>query len=332
MIDFEDKQDLMCNFERILKQLIDSRIKVECEEKDKEINQLSLELLEIKQKYATAQDILYNMKTVDSISGILTSKLNKENIYDILELLFTPTFTESQHNCNPVWKAYCRFYNDRKSVLELLTYVGADIPDGIEDVILPCDWSEEELDIFFKELSRHVNCNNCVYADNLQFYSYRVAKNPFHYTNSYTEIPWQFVLCNPLLNTVKYGRLIGEALSGRSNGYKFVQIDKYQELDTEVLSKIIESINVSQVKDKYLIDFLLRNISYIKSQELMNALFDSIKNEYNAPKHVLLFPKEYQIKYIEEIKEDPSKAFNYIYKNESFNKDEKHDLILQYCS
>ena len=44
------------------------------------------------------------------------------------------------------------------------------LPKNIENFRLPIDWTEEEMDIFFENMYKHVNCNGCSYKENLRYW------------------------------------------------------------------------------------------------------------------------------------------------------------------
>ncbi len=104
-----------------------------------------------------------------------------------------------------------------------------------------------------------------------------MAANLFSSTSSYDEIPWQFVLRNPLLNSEKYALKIAKAMNDGYNGLKFEKICSYQNLDEEVLKLIIDKIIVKEKSDKAIFDFLIDHIELVSDRERLEILYPEIE-------------------------------------------------------
>lgn len=233
---------------------------------------------------------------------ILTDKINEENVYKIIRAIFPKTFEENTYDCPEFWGTYINYYDNRKDVVTLLKYANVKIPLELEDVVLPHEWSEDLLDKFFDTMYNHVNCNGCTYEGNLKYWSYRNANDPFPTRISgYDEIPWQFVLRNPLLNSEKYALKIAKAMNDGYNGLKFQKICSYQTLDEEVLKQIVEKIVVKEKSDKAIFDFLIDHIELVSDRERLEILYPEIEAGWRCYDTVLKMPKEYQIRYAKSI-------------------------------
>ena len=163
------------------------------------------------------------------------------------------------------------FYNNRDTIISILDYFNINYPENINNFKLPCDWNEEELDYFMKAMPYNVNCNDCVFKDNLQFwYStalLSVKDQCINRPSNYTKIPWQFVLRNPLLRKSKYLVKIGENLFA-SNNHKFndnfLEFEKYQNLTAENLLMIFNSAKANHIvlnRDSY--NFLTKHLDIL---------------------------------------------------------------------
>ncbi len=237
----------------------------------------------------------------NKVLKILTDKINEENVYKIIKAIFPKTFEEKTYDCPEFWSTYVNYYDNRKDIITLLKYANVNIPSELEDIILPHEWNEELLDKFFDTMYRHVNCNGCTYEGNLKYWNYRMAANLFSSTSSYDEIPWQFVLRNPLLNSEKYALKIAKAMNDGYNGLKFEKICSYQNLDEEVLKLIIDKIIVKEKSDKAIFDFLIDHIELVSDRERLEILYPEIEAGWRCYDAVLKMPKAYQIRYAKSI-------------------------------
>lgn len=241
--------------------------------------------------------------STNKILKILTDKINEGNVYKIIQAIFPRTFEEKVYDCPEFWSTYVNYYDNRKDVITLLKYAKVNIPSELEDIILPHEWNEELLDKFFDTMYRHVNCNGCTYEGNLKYWNYRMAANPFPSSSvsSYDEIPWQFVLRNPLLNSEKYALKIAKAMNDGYNGLKFEKICTYQTLDKEILKLIVEKIVVKEKSDKAIFDFLIDHIELVSDKGRLEILYPEIEAGWRCYDAVLKMPKEYQIRYAKSI-------------------------------
>lgn len=234
--------------------------------------------------------------STNKVLNILTDKISEENIYKIIQVIFPKTFNEKTNDCPEFWSTYVNYYCNRKDVITLLKYANVKIPSELENIILPHDWNEELLDKFFDTMYKHVNCNGCTYEGNLRYWSYRMAANPFS-NSSYDEIPWQFVLRNPLLNSEKYALKIAKAMNEGYNGLKFKEICSYQHLSKEILKLIVDKLVVKEKSDKAIFDFLINHIEFVSDMERLDILYPEIEYRWHCYDAVLKMPKEYQMKY-----------------------------------
>lgn len=124
-----------------------------------------------------------------------------------------------------------------------------------------------------------------------------MVADPFSGTSSYDEIPWQFVLRNPLLNSEKYALKIAKAMNGGYNGLNFEKICSYQDLDEKVLKLIVDNLVVKEKSDKRMFDFLIDHIELVSDKERLDIIYPEIEARWRCYSAVLKMPKEYQIQY-----------------------------------
>lgn len=211
-------------------------------------------------------------------------------VYAFLDCFFERNFIENTYEA-PLWLGCAtRYYNNRTKVFTILRALGFMLPEGIENFRLPQDWTEEELDAVFDNIGNHVNCNSCVFKDNLRYWKPNALDDPIKVCNqSFTEIPWQFLLRNPLLKKEKYLKEIGRMFcipNGRYHAYQwyyFAKITEYQELTAEEIKIIIDNIDYTYYNNKNedLKKFLLNNIELIDNEVFLWAIYEYNKGSYD---------------------------------------------------
>ena len=294
------------------------RLSSENRELRKEVKELLEQNDELKKENNT-------INTNDKVVKIVTNQISEGNVCRLIESLFPQTFHENTYDIPLFWAMYVNYYNDRKDVVSLLRFAGVKIPDELEDVVLPHEWNEELLDKFFDTMYSHYNCNGETYENNLRFWTYSMAAHPFDkkYFSCYDEIPWQFVLRNPLLNSKKYAVKIAEEMNKGDHGIYFSKICDYQELSQDVLQTIIDNLKVP--KYKVITDFLINHIELVKDKKVLDKLYSVLVDKYGGTKYILQMPEEYQEKYVKSL-DNPEKMINFLNMTK-FSKEKKMKLL-----
>ena len=261
----------------------------------------------------------------DEFTQIIKKRITKENIYKIIEVLFPKTFEESSYDCTMFWWAYISYYDNRRDVIQLLRVAGNKIPDELGNIILPHEWEEDLLDKFFDTMSCHYNCNGKRYNENLRFWTYKMAANPFdrNYFHCYDEIPWQFILRNPLLNSKKYALKMAKEMNNGGNGICFSKICDYQKLDEDVLRTIVENLHVANNEE--ITKFIIDHINFVKNESMLDELFSVVVNKSECDRYILKMPEKYQERYAKSL-DRPEKVINFLNKT-SFSKDKKMEIL-----
>ncbi len=315
-----------------LKDYLKNSVKQEIQEQiqtlETQNQNLQKENRDLKSKNKSIENENIDLLNRDNVLKILADTITKDNVYKIIEAIFPKTFDENTHECSEIWGAYVNYYDNRKDVISLLKYVNIEVPQELETVILPHEWSEDLLDKFFNTMHRHVNCNGNTYERNLKYFSYKTAANPFpaKIYSSYDEIPWQFVLRNPLLNSKKYALKIVDAMNEGYNGLKFAKICSYQDLDEEILQIILDKIVLKEKTDKSIFDFLMDHIELISDKEKLDLLYPEVEARWRCYDTVLKMPQEYQIKYAKSI-DDAERKIEFLNET-SLSKEEKTQIII----
>ena len=270
---------------------IKSKIAKEVESANKEtIERLTKENTELKKVNSLLTEAANRVTAADdnyTLFNFLMSRIKKkierlnggekaEAVYDFLDCFFERDFLENTYEV-PLWLGCATlYYNNRTEVFGILRALGFTLPKGIENFRLPQDWTEEELDEVFGHMGNHVNCNCCVFRDNLRFWKPNALDDPIKVcsSGSFTEIPWQFLLRNPLLKKEKYLTEIGRMFcvpNGKYHAYQwyhFAKITEYLELTAEEIKLIIDNIDFTHYNNKNedLKKFLLNNIELINNE------------------------------------------------------------------
>jgi hypothetical protein len=151
---------------------------------------------------------------------------------------------------------------------------------------------------------------------------------------NYSEIPWQYVLRNPLLKKKKYLKKIGQNAYG-SNGYSghwdnFYKIDSYLDLSDEEIKTILNNIYYTKLKNNDAISkFVLRNLKCIEDDEFLNKIYSLFHNSYDFEygKKILEMPYKYILKWVCDHK---NSATNFIEKNkECFTEEQRKELLMK---
>lgn len=293
-----------------------------------ENNTLREEVKSLKKTNKELEDRNKVSVTSEVISQIITNQITEDNVYKIIKALFPITFDESDRDCPSFWSTYVNYYDNRKDVVALLRFAGVEIANELEGIVLPHEWNEELLDKFFDTMYAHYNCNGTMYEENLRFWDYKMAAHPFDtkYFSCYDEIPWQFVLRNPLLNSQKYALKIAKEMNNGGHGLYFSKICRYQELSQEVLQTIVDNLDITNTTNKQeMVDFLVANIELVNDEKKLDKLYLAVGSKYSGEKYILQMPKKYQIKYAKSLN-NIEKRFNFLQKT-NFSKEEKIDIM-----
>lgn len=295
-----------------------------------EVHNLNDEIKQLK------QNIEENKFLVSLINSIKTSKGEdfERKIFQFLDIVFKTEYEENWQDV-PIWlHALTQYYSHKEEIIRFLKSMGTKVmlPKNVENFRLPIDWTEEEMDIFFENIYKHVNCNGCSYKDNLRFWSISslLSVRDQCVQQTYSEIPWQYVLRNPILKKEKYLKQIGEHLTDDyANWYKFEKIQDYLDLNEEEIKIILENINYVLLTSKTAaMDFAFKNIKLVENEIILDKVFVHYKDSYVMPEKILEFPYAYVRQwYTNKIKGNYS-IINWLNNNKkTFTKEEREELI-----
>lgn len=297
-------------------------------EENKQLQQENKELKNIakeNQKTKTENNFLAPL-----VSNSPKFKMDEHNFLMFLDCLFEKDYEEKDISCEPIWLlSLTQYYSHKKEVIQLLRLTKMKVPSNIENFKLPVDWNEEEMDVFFASMDKHYNCNGCTYRRNLSFWGEKslLPVKEQCYSDSYSEIPWQYVLRNPILKKEKYLKQIGQNLS-KQNWRNFEKIQDYLELSGKEIKIILENIQLPKHinKNDASINFIYNNIAVVQNKNMLDQIYNVFKNSFRFDKKLLEMPYEYLKGYCKE--EETSEVLRYINKiKDNINNEQKKELI-----
>lgn len=255
--------------------------------------------------------------------------LNKDTVDDFIRIIYDTDFNEQVYsNDCPIWfKLIINYYSIKDKIISLLKSCDINIPDKAYNFRLPLDWTEEELDVFFDTMRNHYVCNSQIYSENIGYwYRESLWDNPIKNCNhNYSEIPWQFILRNKLLNSGKYIKKIVDAINSGGNGRYFSKILDYQKLNKNNIKYLVNNIKYPEKYNDDLFKLLSDNIEFIEGDKNIKSIYELLKKSWNPISKIEKLPKKYLIEYLSEL--DFNKLQDEIKKCTILNKEEKLDLL-----
>ena len=322
-------RDFKARCETIINEQIDEKVK-EIKEENKKLTEQNILL---KQKYSESLQQIENLNLEEILSKRVKDVVKKdpERIFILLNYLYQKDFNENTYNA-PIWiGCLTQYYSHKTEVLNILKRI-IPLPENIDDFRLPLDWTEKELDIFFNTMNNHVNTNACVYNNNLGFWAQHALKSVHDQCKkiSHDNIPWQFLLRNPLLKKEKYLKQIGKHLTDRnSNWYKFALIKHYLSLEDSETKIILDNIDAVLFGPKSNAwDFVLNNLSLVENEVILDKVYVEGKASYyfSSNKLILDMPYKYFKQYCKDCKEEALKILKDI-NNKKFNTEQYKECI-----
>lgn len=302
--------DILCgNVKSEINEITSKNLQLEQENNQlKDDNQQLSTLLLEKEESLSNSKIMF--KVFNHIKDSSIIDLNSK-IYNLFDMMFEKDFVEDVYE-TPLWVGILtQYYSHKDEAIEFLKLFGIKLPNKIESFRLPIDWTESELDVFFDTMPNHVNCNCCVYKENLRFWgrnSLMSVEDQCRKTH-YDEIPWQYVLRNPLLKKEKYLKQIGSHLLDRyGNWEKFSRIDIYQKLEPEEWKIILDNMQYQLLtsKNNEILDFIKRcPLELIENKDFLNNIYRLLHDSYAFVYEYkfLKMPLEYQIRWCKDHKD-----------------------------
>ena len=303
---------------------------IEQNQKLSEDNFVLTQQLEEKNKIIEDSKLITNL-----LNNIKQLKDDSNKIFQFLDCLYQKDFEEIRVQDTPLWiEVLTQYYSHKDDIIKLLKIMDIKLPDNISNFRLPIDWSEEEMDIFFNTMYNHYCTNGQIFENNLKWYatsSLISVKEQCNKSNS--NIPWQYILRNPILKKEKYLRQIGQHLTDyTSNWTNFAKITKFLDLSDDEIKIIINNINQVLLKKKTdAMDFCVRHLKLINNEVILNKIYNGYYNSYDFKYNskILEMPFDYIKDWVELItKEDTNSAINFLtHKCDNLSQEQYKELL-----
>ena len=298
----------------------DIRLREENQKLRNEVRQLQDEVKSSTKKYKNSIIIEEVLKNI-----------NKDNFTEFLAVIYEKDYEESW-SCEdtPLWLGVLtEYYSHKDSIIEMFNVYNIKIPNDITNFRLPIDWNEEELDIFFDTMRNHYNCNSNFFQYNLGHWgsdSLKPVKEQCK--KNYSDLPWQYILRNPLLKTVKYLKIIGQKIT-ETHGSNLTSIDNYQNLDESQIKIILENLDYTKLtglKNNNVGNFILKYIHLIDNDDFLDKIYPFVKKQWKEFNYIKNMKSEYIKKYLLECKEN---ALALLGETNKLTKEDKEEIIRQ---
>ena len=288
-------------------------------------NELHSEIRQLKDEVKSSIEKCKNSIVIDEV----LKNINKDNFPEFLAVIYEKDYEESwSTEDTPLWLGVLtEYYSHKDSIIEMFNIYNIKTPKDITNFRLPIDWNEEELDIFFSTMRNHYNCNGNFFQYNLRHWGSSSLKSVKEQCNrSYSELPWQYVLRNPLLKTEKYLKLIGEKIT-ETHGNNLASIYHYQDLDENQIKIILENIDYTKLtglKNNNVGSLILKYIHLIDNDDFLDKIYPLVKKTYREFDYIKNMKPKYIKKYLLECKEN---ALGLLKECTNLSKEDKQEII-----
>jgi hypothetical protein len=290
------------------------KLEAEQEEVNSKLYWLNLENEQLKKEIGS----------INTISKLM--KVSDNNLDDALNLFGFIPFHNYNDGMNkvPAWfKCLIKYYDQKEKLFEIYDLLKVSYPQYAKNIKLPYEYNEDELDILFENLGNLYVCNGEIFDNNLGFWYREAAPFQFDITrnlkHNYAQLPWQFILKNPLLLTEKYFNKIVDAIKrNASHACYFCELHKYQDLTEDQITMIAKMVLNNNCDWEIYRKFLERSVSLIKDKNILNRLLASASTNSYSGFYWKKFPFEYQLKFIG-MQKDLRSKINLVFESDMAN-------------
>ena len=238
-----------------LEKLFEGELKKRTKEIQEENSRLSRKCNSLEEKVEELSTLVTDLKKGDLFSKYVRN-INEDNLGVFLKFIFKEKdniVSNSQTTRAPSWFLYLiTYWSQRKLLLQVYDIIGITYPKSwVTSFKIPYEWNQEEIDTWFKTIHHHYVCNGAIFDNNLGFWLQEcIGRTSIENMNkSYSEIPWQFVLKNPLLlEDENFDKLV-KAITASDHGIYFGMIYKYQTLSDQQVEKLLTQV----IKSRYVL-------------------------------------------------------------------------------
>lgn len=320
------KKEINKDYDNIFNE--NNNLKTKNKELKNELSQIKKENIQLKNNFKNVEmfNILKGLIDEEKLSYILQFfNLQKTNI----------KIDGMDADKIPAWfKMLVSYYEDKEKLFKIMDMFDIKYPIWVKDFKMPYDYNEEEIDLFFNNLSERYICNGQIFGGNMGFFWESINKHKANAKNILTKntsfsnyVPWQLFLKNPLLVTDKYFNMIIKSLDKNiSNSHYFFAIQKYQTLSEEQAKQMYKYLPKGNLYDIHK-SFIENNKDIIRNNpELAEIFIDKISDNQFSTFYYLNYPLKMQKEYIKNYSNGYETKLNLI-KKINISKEEKIEFI-----
>ena len=257
-----------------------------------------------------ALNVIKNIKIkVDDRKNNTVSDYSKMDFRQYLIYMFDyiyPVDFVEDFDCNaPIWIILLtRYYSHKDDIIKWIEYLelaNDTILNKLPNFTMPFEWGKAELDSWFNLLPQRSMINCCYFRENIKFWSDYALETPLKQCeDNYSNIPYQFILRNPLFITDKYFNKICEGVSKVKDSYFiFYHLDRYNDLSKEQINKLASVGQSVGCNGNDYNDFIKRNLNIITDTDVLDRFYSRFKGKYGFVEYLYKMPERYALKYIE---------------------------------
>lgn len=257
------------------------------------------------------------------------SKLPEEGFDQIFSRIYNKDFNEvtkgGWHSAPTIFTLHVNYYTNRFKIYKFFDEVGIKYEPWLKQVILPHEWTKDQLFMFLDTISNHYNCNGQTYSDNLGYWYGDQGQNLVYpekqMKKNYSEIPWQFLLRNPLWKEDDLFSAMLKKLSDdkcNSNIRYFAELPRYCDIKPDQIISMLKVAEDNGFKRLFQIDKVKSAAFESKDSLIRNRAIALVNIERD-------FPMDYQKQYIKKLKF--TEAISYVHNSPVFTETEKAAMI-----
>lgn len=292
--------------------------------KQDKINDQHNKIHELKNTIKELEEKLRVQSGVDEFAKLV----NEDNIFNLINSLgIEKTNSENyirgmnSERMSDVTKLVLLYYDNRDLVFDILDLFNIYYPHSLKNLMLPRDYSKDEIETIIKNVDRKmINTNGCYFKDNFGFW----LSDSFG--NREGRVPLQEVFKNPhikdCINIIIY-RLKDDTYSYYS--YLF-EVTDYQDFSKDTILKLAKYLPENPDRfHSYHRQFIERHMKILfNNNEFCERYFDRAGNSKYGIFSIHNFNEEYQEKFIEKLPLDTAIA---LINELSYDEKKKTELI-----
>lgn len=232
----------------------------------------------------------------------------------------------------PHWfKLLCEYYEDRETLFQLMDMFEIEYPRWAKVYKMPYDYNEEELALFITHAQLHGLPNGSYFNSNMGFF-WRYVKvyegDSYKLVTKDTDIPWQFVLQNPLFQTELIFNMILDVIEkDKGKAEYFLSLPQYQIMEEKNIARLGEALLKGKMdRSSYGKEFIKQHPFLLKQENFAKKFEEKMDESNYSVYYFAKFPNEMQKTFILELKEESSIEKLKLVKKSTLSQEEKNEL------